>query len=136
MGVRLVEGRVHRGREGGGEGGVGHELWGDHTHLAWLYMVVSMRVVRLKGFLTYEDDPGTVVGVCVVTRGGVVGSWHSVMGRGGVVVGHTVLLDCDGRLWHGVGMVCVWWVMLFLRSSRAGLGYWRGRARRLSHFRA
>ena len=99
-----------------------------------------MRVVRLKGFLTYEDDPGTVVGVCVVTHGGVVGSWHSVVGRGGVVVGHTVLLDCDGRLWHGVGMVCVWWVMVFLLSLRSGgagvcLGCRRGRTRRLSYWK-
>merc|ERR1719367_2288432 len=94
-------------------------------------MVVSMRVVRFEGFLTYEHDPGTVVGVCVVTGGGVVGSWQGVVGRGGVVVGHTVLLDSNGRLWHGVGMVCVWWVMVFLlslRSSRTSLSSGRGRA--------
>merc|ERR1719367_697582 len=102
-------------------------------------MVVSMRVVRFEGFLTYEHDPGTVVGVCVVTGGGVVGSWQGVVGRGGVVVGLTVLLDSNRRLWHGVGMVCVWWVMVFLlslRCSRAGLSSWRSRTRRLSHFRA
>ena len=33
MRVQLAVGRVHRGREGGGEGGVGHELRWDHTHL-------------------------------------------------------------------------------------------------------
>ena len=37
------------------------------------YVVVAMRVVGLEGFLTYEHDPGAVVGVCVVTRcGGMV----------------------------------------------------------------
>ena len=102
------------------------------------YVVVAMRVVGLQGFLTYEHDPGTVVGVCVVARGGVVGSWQGVVGRGCVVVGHTVLLDSDRRFRHGVGMVCVWGVMVFLlplSSSRAAmaLGCRRSRARRLSH---
>ena len=84
------------------------------------YVVVAMRVVGLEGFLTYEHDPGTVVGVCVVgRRGRVVRSWEGVVGRCGVMMGHTVLLDSNGRLWHGVGMVCVWWVMVFLLSLRS-----------------
>ena len=103
------------------------------------YVVVAMRVVGLEGFLTYEHDPGTVVGVGVVGRGGgVVWSWQGVVGRGRVVVGHAVLLDSDGRLGHWVGVVSVWGVVLFLfplSSGRAdmGLGCRRGRARRLSH---
>ena len=102
------------------------------------YVVVAMRVVGLEGFLTYEHDPRTVMGVGVVAGGGVVGSWQGVVGRGRVVVGHAVLLDTDGRLGHWVGMVCVWGVMVFLlplRSSRAdmGLSCRRSRSRRLSH---
>jgi len=121
VGVQLVVGRVHRGREGGGEGGVGHELRRDHTHFAWFYVVVAMRVVGLEGFLTYEHDPGTVVGVGVVGRGGgVVWSWQGVVGRGRVVVGHAVLLDSDGRLGHWVGVVCVWGVVVFLLPLRSG----------------
>ena len=102
------------------------------------YVVVAMRVVGLEGFLTYEHDPGTVMWVCVVAGRGMVGSWQSVVGRGRVVVGHTVLLDSNRRLRHGVGMVCVWGVVVLLLSLRPswagmGLGCRRSRARRLSH---
>ena len=102
------------------------------------YVVVAMRVVGLEGFLTYEHDSGTVMGIRVVTRcGGMVWGGQGVVGIG-VVVGHTVLLDSNRRLRHGMGMVCVWGVVVLLLSLRPswagmGLGCRRSRARRLSH---
>ena len=98
-----------------------------------------MRVVRLKRFLTYQHNPRAVVLVGVVAGGGVVWSWQGVVGRCGVMVGHTVLLDACRRLGHGVGMVGVRGVVVLLvplRSSRwgdLGLGCRRSRTRRLSH---
>jgi len=78
-----------------------------------------MRMVGLEGFLTYEHDPGAVMGIRVVTGcGGMVWGRQGVVGIG-VVVGHTVLLDSGWRFWHGVGMVSMWGVVVILIPRRS-----------------
>ena len=82
---------------------------------------MSMGVIGLKGFLTDEHHSWVVV-----AAGGVVGGGQGVVA---VVVTCHVVVPCHIVLWHvgrrlghGVGVVCMWRVVVLLvaRTPRCG----------------
>ena len=76
---------------------------------------MSMGVIGLKGFLTDEHHSWVVV-----AAGGVVGGGQGVVAvvvtRHSVVTCQVVLWHVGRRLGHGVGVVCMWRVVVLLVS--------------------
>ena len=96
---------------------------------------MSMGVIGLKGFLTDEHHSWVVVAAGGVVGGGqgvvaVVVTWHIVVTCHIVVPCHIVLWHVGRRLGHGVGVVCMWRVVVLLVARTPGGGDLGHRCRR------
>ena len=99
---------------------VGQQTYVSHAVVEFLtYVIMSMGVIGLKGFLTDEHHSWVVVAAGGVVGGGqgvvaVVVTWHVVVTCHVVVPCHTVLWHVGRRLGHRVGVVCVGRVVVLL----------------------